>query len=300
MLDTLVEPAAPDQNSSSELYVGEVRLITNRYLRIHKHGGDKTYLVDIDSLGQAAWSKMGRVNEMTLKDLLEDPSIQKVLFDCRHVSHFLFRDFGVGVRAVLDLQVMDTVVRETVSFSGVGNTRRLPSFLKSIITMIMSSNRAELLTYRAFKTLALTFKNRTVEERAPLLLEHRIFHAQAAQYQVQLHHFLSKKIQKTQTGVVAQISRERGLRYRLENFEELLTTQEFMTRLDSVNRGGRISTIHDGTGLSRTKGKKSRDIHKINAQHENQKRSLDGTMTTRSRLDILKNCEQSLRDSVKR
>ena len=54
----------------------------------------------------------GGTNGMsTFRAMLEDASITKIMFDCRRDSEALFHQFGVTLRGVLDLQVLEQAVR---------------------------------------------------------------------------------------------------------------------------------------------------------------------------------------------
>lgn len=59
-------------------------------------------LVDITVLGAQAFRG---TSENSLKYLLEDPSVTKILFDCRSDADALFHLYGVRLRGLLDLQV---------------------------------------------------------------------------------------------------------------------------------------------------------------------------------------------------
>lgn len=69
------------------------------------------YVVDVQVLGgDVAFPKSSE--EVTLRSVLEDPSITKVTFDCRADSDALFHQFkGVKLTGTIDLQVFDQAVR---------------------------------------------------------------------------------------------------------------------------------------------------------------------------------------------
>jgi hypothetical protein len=249
MLDALAKPAALDQDPSHELqfttwpyqlphqlYICEVITTTNTFLRIHDHDGDRTYLVHLNALEQAAWTERGKLNEMTLKDILEDLRIQKVLFDCRTTSNFLFRNFGVVLRSVLDLQVMDIVFRPSITFLTAKRGHRLPSLSKCI--SLLPLNKADLLIFEAYMQYNQDLKDQPLTEDAPLLLDHRIIHAQSAQYQVQLMQFLWVRLGKPeapQLKWVAQVSCDRLSFSMSYEFRELSFTPGFMNKLDFLS-----------------------------------------------------------------
>lgn len=65
------------------------------------------YLFDVKKLGKSAFSDIAP----SLKPLLEDPSIRKITFDCRQDSDALYHQFGVTLRGVRELQVLEQAVR---------------------------------------------------------------------------------------------------------------------------------------------------------------------------------------------
>lgn len=68
------------------------------------------YVVDVQVLeGDTAFPKTS--TELTLRDVLEDPKITKVTFDCRADSDALFHQFQVKLTGTIDLQVFDQAVR---------------------------------------------------------------------------------------------------------------------------------------------------------------------------------------------
>ena len=46
-----------------------------------------------------------------IRELLEDPDFPKIFFDCRQDSDALFHQFGVLLRGVRDLQLMELLLR---------------------------------------------------------------------------------------------------------------------------------------------------------------------------------------------
>lgn len=65
-----------------------------------------TYLIDINTLGSAAFTTKGS-QEYTLRGILESPNISKVFFDVRNDSDALFSLFGISLAGVQDLQLME-------------------------------------------------------------------------------------------------------------------------------------------------------------------------------------------------
>ncbi|KAF5491320.1 hypothetical protein CGCF413_v010645 [Colletotrichum fructicola] len=68
------------------------------------------YLVDIHTLQSAAFS-IATVDGTTLKSILESPTITKVFFDVRNDSDALYSHFGVKLRGIEDVQLMENAAR---------------------------------------------------------------------------------------------------------------------------------------------------------------------------------------------
>ena len=77
-------------------------------LTIHFSGNNHVFIIDVLSLGHAAFrtgSTSG--NSMTLQRILEDAGIQKLLWDCRSDSEALHHHLGIELDGVIDLQLLD-------------------------------------------------------------------------------------------------------------------------------------------------------------------------------------------------
>ncbi|KAL6827309.1 ribonuclease H-like domain-containing protein [Trichoderma sp. SZMC 28015] len=68
------------------------------------------FVIDIYTLGNTAFKVVGERGK-TLKNILEAPEISKVFFDVRRDSEALFAHYGVNLRGVWDLQLMDSAAR---------------------------------------------------------------------------------------------------------------------------------------------------------------------------------------------
>lgn len=91
------------------------------------------YLVDIHTLGRSAFDTPGK-NETTLKNILESSTITKVFFDVRNDSDALYAHFGIALRAIEDVQLMENASRETASkrlLSGLAKCIRLDTALNA-------------------------------------------------------------------------------------------------------------------------------------------------------------------------
>jgi exonuclease 3'-5' domain-containing protein 1 len=71
---------------------------------------NRTYLIDIHTLGDKAFSTAGATGQ-TLKGILESDSIPKVFFDVRCDSDVLFRHFGISLAGIHDIQLMELATR---------------------------------------------------------------------------------------------------------------------------------------------------------------------------------------------
>ncbi|ORY03126.1 hypothetical protein BCR34DRAFT_617855 [Clohesyomyces aquaticus] len=69
-------------------------------------------LIDVHTLGAQAFEAAGE-NGKTLKDILQDENIPKVFFDVRNDSDALFAHFGVALKGVEDVPLMESATRET-------------------------------------------------------------------------------------------------------------------------------------------------------------------------------------------
>ncbi|KAL8733096.1 MAG: hypothetical protein Q9166_002288 [cf. Caloplaca sp. 2 TL-2023] len=72
---------------------------------------DRTYLIDIYSLGSKAFHTPGTDGRTTLKSILESNAILKVFFDVRRDSDALNAHFGIKLAGIHDLQLMELATR---------------------------------------------------------------------------------------------------------------------------------------------------------------------------------------------
>ena len=103
-------------------------------MQIHSPYDRSTYLVDIHTLGSKAFLTCGSQGDC-LKNILECEQIPKVFFDVRNDSDALYKHFGVHLRGIQDLQLMELATR---SFS-----RRLVNGLAICIRNDVSLSQAE-------------------------------------------------------------------------------------------------------------------------------------------------------------
>jgi len=79
-------------------------------LQVHVSPDNRTYLIDIHTLGDEAFSITGASGQ-TLKGILESDSIPKVFFDVRNDSDALFSHFEISLAGVHDIQLMELATR---------------------------------------------------------------------------------------------------------------------------------------------------------------------------------------------
>jgi exonuclease 3'-5' domain-containing protein 1 len=83
--------------------------IIQLYVLPHQH----TYLIDVYVLGAAAFNTRSTITCQldTFKKILESPSIPKCLFDVRGDADALYNLYGVNLKGVQDLQLMEFATR---------------------------------------------------------------------------------------------------------------------------------------------------------------------------------------------
>jgi exonuclease 3'-5' domain-containing protein 1 len=111
-------------------------------LQLHVLPSNRTYLVDVHTLQDAAFSTPGG-DGRTLRGFLESDEIPKVFFDVRNDSDALHSHFGVRLAGVQDLQLMELATR---NFS-----RRFLSGLSKCIDQDAPLSEHELAARRAVK-----------------------------------------------------------------------------------------------------------------------------------------------------
>lgn len=87
---------------------GTISLMT---ILVYPRGGlHYPRIIDIHKLGKAAFSTTG-TRATSLKDILESNEILKVFFDVRNDSDALYAHYGIQMRGVLDVQLMESALR---------------------------------------------------------------------------------------------------------------------------------------------------------------------------------------------
>ena len=102
------------------------------------------YLIDVHTLRAEAFNTAGTRGK-TLKDILQDGNIIKVFFDVRNDSDALFSHFGVALRGVEDVQLMESATRKTTA------SRQRVSGLAKCIQDYVTFNSKELASWKLSK-----------------------------------------------------------------------------------------------------------------------------------------------------
>ncbi|KAI1108010.1 ribonuclease H-like protein [Nemania sp. NC0429] len=113
MVDTLVS-GLPSLSPSIYIDLEGVNLSrhgTISILQIYHRSTGQSYLVDVKTLGEAAFSTRGTIIPMTLKAILELASIPKAIFDVRNDSDALYAHFGIRLQGMHDIQLMEYATR---------------------------------------------------------------------------------------------------------------------------------------------------------------------------------------------
>jgi len=116
-ISTLVDSLDVQPTTPPSLYIDLEGVKLSRHgsisiLQVFVSPSRRTYLVDIHTLRDEAFSTRG-ANGRTLKEILESDAIPKVFFDVRNDSDALFAHFGVRLRGVEDVQLMENAARPT-------------------------------------------------------------------------------------------------------------------------------------------------------------------------------------------
>jgi len=83
-------------------------------LQLHFHPNNHTYLIDIHLLGEGAFTTTGiKDPTSSLKSILESPAIPVVFFDVRNDNDALFHIYGINLRNVHDVQLMELATRQS-------------------------------------------------------------------------------------------------------------------------------------------------------------------------------------------
>ncbi|KAI1157520.1 ribonuclease H-like domain-containing protein [Nemania serpens] len=130
-LSELPEPPSSPPSIYMDLEgINLCRYGTVSILQVYSRPRRKTYLVDIMTLGKAAFETSGTRTSNTLQSILESEDIPKVFFDVRRDSDALFAHFQIKLRGIHDLQLMELATRKYPKKSVAGLRQCILSDLK--------------------------------------------------------------------------------------------------------------------------------------------------------------------------
>lgn len=113
-------PSTSTSPDNAYLYVDVEGVKPSRHgsvsiLQLFVEPTNTVYLIDTITLGTTAFNTSGLLTPTTLHEILEHADIKKVFFDVRNDSDALHAHFGINLRGVVDLQVMENCTRNAVS-----------------------------------------------------------------------------------------------------------------------------------------------------------------------------------------
>jgi exonuclease 3'-5' domain-containing protein 1 len=112
---SLVDSLSDLPNHPPSIYVDIEGVNLSRHgsmsiLQLHILPTNETYLVDVHTLGERAFSTVA-TNGNTLKSIFESESIIKAFFDIRTDSDALYSLFGIRAAGICDIQLMELATR---------------------------------------------------------------------------------------------------------------------------------------------------------------------------------------------
>ncbi|KAK0612665.1 ribonuclease H-like domain-containing protein [Bombardia bombarda] len=166
----------------------------------------QTYLVDIHTLGDKAFSTQG-ANGRTLREILESDATPKVFFDIRNDSDALYSHFHIKLAGIQDLQLMELATR---TFS-----RKFVNGLAKCIERDSPLSTDERVAWKAVKEkgakLFAPERGGTYQvfNERPLSEEIRLYCAQDVQFLPRLWSHYDAKLTKTWETRVREVSNDR-------------------------------------------------------------------------------------------
>ncbi|KAI9813026.1 MAG: hypothetical protein M1832_006417 [Thelocarpon impressellum] len=114
LIDTLADlPRSPPALYLDLEGVNLCRHGTVSLLEILVAPANHVYLVDVHALGERCFTTPGPDGTTTLKSVLEAADVPKVFFDVRNDSDALFAHFGVALKGVVDVQLLELAARKS-------------------------------------------------------------------------------------------------------------------------------------------------------------------------------------------
>lgn len=111
-LESFLDAVPPSPHTKPQLFLDLEGANLSRdgsiaILQVHILEASSTYLLDVVTLGKDLFMIKGSTSKRSLKDILESEIAAKVFFDCRNDADALFSHFGVYLRGVHDIQLME-------------------------------------------------------------------------------------------------------------------------------------------------------------------------------------------------
>ncbi|KAK4667159.1 hypothetical protein QC763_306730 [Podospora pseudopauciseta] len=91
----------------------------------------KVRIIDVNAMGNQAFTTPSKKDDnVTLKSILEDPSIRKYLWDVRNDADALKSLYHVAISGVIDLQLLENLTRQGNSFYVIGLDKAVENDLR--------------------------------------------------------------------------------------------------------------------------------------------------------------------------
>jgi exonuclease 3'-5' domain-containing protein 1 len=106
------------------------------FIAIHHTVSNQSFVVDIHRLGATTFSTPASDGKTTLKTMLESSTTPKGIFDVRNNSAALYHTFGVRLRSMHDVQLLEVVSRRQPRLGSWKMRRDLDSIARSHANII--------------------------------------------------------------------------------------------------------------------------------------------------------------------
>ncbi|KAI1203379.1 ribonuclease H-like domain-containing protein [Nemania serpens] len=217
MIDELSElPSEPPSIYMDLEGINLCRHGTVSLLQVHSRPMGQNYLVDITTLGRAAFKAKGKRSRITLRSILESEDIPKVFFDVRCDSDALYHHFQIRLQNIHDIQLMELVTRRY--------RRTKVAGLRQCIEADMSLKKTEKLKWKAAKEAGSSLfapekgGDYAVFDQRPLREEIMTYCAQDVRYLPRLWDLYHGKLQnrwrvKLLKATLARVKESQGANY---------------------------------------------------------------------------------------
>jgi exonuclease 3'-5' domain-containing protein 1 len=124
------------------------------------HPAGSTAVIDVQTLGGSAFTTRGGAEGRTLKDILQDPNVPKLLWDVRNDADALWSHHRVRLAGVLDVQVLENASR--------GGSRTYLRGLKACVQWDLELDEMELYEFLQTKQELKALMSSDIFARRPL------------------------------------------------------------------------------------------------------------------------------------